>query len=197
MLAWPVLKPLLQRRYSATTSVEMAYPRSDAFHSVIALASGSGWAEQVAFDHVDLTIVPRGGAPRMLSVEIEPEHSNRAMEFSRADEQTITLRDIRDLTPEMVFGWITNFAGPSSRELQNEAASISAETIKLASAEIQIQRTTPDHTPFGSLTFRQASAIPLLPWRVIVPVSLVAIVGWLIGVGLVYRRVDRVEVVHG
>jgi hypothetical protein len=192
-LVWPVIEPLLPRWYSGTTAIEMAQPRSQSFHSVIAVASGSGWTEQVKFDHVDLTIVPSTSGTRTLGIDINADDAMKPIAFSGEDEQSIVLRDIRELTPERVFAWMIKFAGPDSPLLRDEAASIAAETIKLASADVQVQHTAPDRTPFGALNFRQAASIPMLPWRAVAPVALIGLILWAIGLMVILRRNSRPE----
>ncbi len=196
-IIWPAIEPMLPRWYSGTTSLEMSYPRSDAFHSAIAVASGSGWTEAVKFDHVDLTVVRSSTEARTLEIDIRPDDSRKLVAFSDEDEQSIVLRDVRDLTPDLVFGWMATFLKSDSSALRDEAASISAETIKLVSSDIQIQHTAPDHTPFRSLNFRQVAAIPMLPWRAIAPVALVGFMLWLIGIVVIYVRSGHIrETVH-
>lgn len=196
-IIWPAIEPMLPRWYAGTTSLEMSYPRSESFHSAIAVASGSGWTESVKFDHVDLTLVRTSRETRTLAIDIRPDGSKRLSPFSDEDEQSIALPDVRELTPDLVFGWMATFLKSDSPALRDEAASISAETIKLVSADMQIQHTAPHHTPFASLNFRQLARIPMLPWRAIAPVALIGIILWGVGIVVIYRRSGRhSEVAH-
>jgi hypothetical protein len=196
-LVWPVLEPVLPRWYAVASSLEMGEPGSKSFQSVKVLASGGGWSERVNFDHVDLTITPNDRGTCTLGIDINSDASPDPISFSNADYQSIALRDVRDLTPELVFRWITMYARPDSPQLRDDAASISAETIKLASSTLLIDGQTPDHTPFSSLNFRQTAAVPILTSRAIAPVVLVGIIVWAIGVAVIYHRfARRLEVLH-
>jgi hypothetical protein len=186
-LILPIIMPILPSWYSGASQVEMAYPRSQNYHSVSALASGEGWSPAVKFDHVDLILAPRYEEPRTLRIDLRPGESATPVELSRQPEQSITLRDIRDLTPALVGKWMVMFAGPDSPELRDEAESISAETIKLVSSDLQVQQRSVQRTPFDALNFRQWPAVPAVSWRVTAVVVVAIALMWIIGLVRVVR----------
>ena len=198
-LIFPLIAPILPRWYSIASSLEMSYPVSRDYHSVSAIASGSGWSPMAKFDHVDLTLVPRDGESRLLRIDIEPSASDATIELARQEDQSITVHDIRDVTPQLVLRWMNMFVGPDMAALRDEAESVSVETIKLASSDAQVQQTTPQRTPFSSLKFRQWPAGTVISWCVIIPLIIVGLAIWLIGVIFIVRDVpggSRREITH-
>jgi len=197
-LIFPLISPMLPRWYSGASSLEMSAPASQNDYSVTAIASGAGWSPVVKFDHIDLTLVPKRGDARSLRIDIRPDESRPTIDLTNDDDQTITVHDIRDVTPPIVLAWMKLFAGPDSTQLRDEAESVSVETIKLASSEPQVQEGYIHHTPFGGLNFRQWPATPVMSWRVIVPLVAAALLIWIIGLALVVRRHKpaRPEVTH-
>jgi hypothetical protein len=197
-IVFPLIAPMLPRWYSGASSLEMSSPISQNYYSLTAIASGAGWSPVVKFDHVDLTLVPKRGDARSLRIDIRPNDSEPTIDLTNDDDQTITVHDIRDVTPPVVLAWMKLFAGPDSTQLRDEAESVSVETIKLASSELQVQEGYIHHTPFGGLNFRQWPTAPVMSWRVIVPLIAAALLIWIIGLALVLRprKPARPEVTH-
>jgi hypothetical protein len=182
----PMIEPLLPRCYSGSRSLQMSDPVSRQFRSVTATASGDGWSEEVTFDHVELTLVSSLGESQTLFVDVSSTASPITVVSVKQKDPSIQVSDIRQLRPELLLAWMLMSAGPDSPRLRDEAASVSAETIKLASSD-QIQHITPLHTPFSSLNFRQSPPVGRLSKRVVIPALMFVVAIWFGGLVVVLR----------